>query len=129
MPAISISKELNAHLTLLMAHHPGIQALIAFSTDGLVITSLIKEGQEKEQISALSALLLNDAVKATTTFNFGKFQRILLVSEKGYLTILNATNEIKIAMLASQRDVFTNALKDLVKMKESFANLQPDNSI
>ena len=113
---ISLSKKLEAHLTLIMARHPEVLALIAFSPDGLVITSEIQPGQDKEQISALSAMLLKDAMRATDTFEFGKFKRILLVSEKGYITVLNATDEIKIAMLCSERGVFMKAFNELVKI-------------
>lgn len=114
--SISVSKQLEAHLTILMAKHPDILALIAFSPDGLVISSLIQPGQDKEQISALSAMLLKDAMRATSSFNFGEFKRILLVSEKGYITVLNVTEEIKIAMLCSERGVFMKAFKDLAKI-------------
>jgi|GEM_PF-7023167 predicted regulator of Ras-like GTPase activity (Roadblock/LC7/MglB family) len=102
-----------------MAKHPNVSALIAFSPDGLVISSQIQSGQDKEQISALSAMLLKDAMKATNSFNFGEFKRILLVSEKGYLTVLNVTEEIKVAMLCSERSVFMKAFKDLAKIAET----------
>lgn len=114
--SISVSKQLEAHLTLLMANHPNILAIIAFSPDGLAISSMIQPGQDKEQISALSAMLLKDAMRATDSFEFGEFKRILLVSEKGYITVLNATEEIKIAMLCSERDVFIKAFKDLSRI-------------
>ncbi len=116
---ISITQKLEAHLTLLMDNHPDILALIAFSPDGLVITSLIKPNQDKEKISALSAMLLKDAIKAANSFEFGTFKRILLVSEKGYLTVLNVTNEIKIAMLCKQQGPFIHAFKDLMRFTKS----------
>ena len=117
--SISVSKKLEAHLTLLMDKHPGVSALIAFSPDGLSITSLIQPGQDKEKISALSAMLLKDAMRATESFEFGKFKRILLISEKGYITVLNATEEIKIAMLCSERGLFMKAFNDLIKIADS----------
>ncbi len=119
MTSVSVSKQLEAHLTLLMAKQPAILAIIAFSPDGLVISSIIQPGQDKEQISALSAMLLKNAMRATSSFNFGEFKRILLVSEKGYLTVLNATEDIKIAMLSSQKKAFAEAFKDLVKIAGS----------
>ncbi len=119
---ISLSKELEARLTLVMAKYPAILALIAFSPDGLVIASLVKEDREKEQISALSAMLLKDAQRATTTFGFGRFKRILLVSEKGYLTVINVTEEISIAMLSNERDAFSKAFLDIVKIPEMLKN-------
>jgi len=98
-----------------MAKQPAILAIIAFSPDGLVISSIIQPGHDKEKISALSAMLLKDARRATSSFDFGEFKRILLVSEKGYLTVLNATEEIKIAMLCSDRTAFMKAFNELLK--------------
>ncbi len=125
MSPYSVSKVLESHLTLVMSRHPEIQALIAFSPDGLVIASHIREAQEKEQISALSAMLLKDATRATHSFGFGEFKRILLVSEKGYLTVLNVTDEIKIAMLASNQKAFISAFKDLKKVADTFTDTLP----
>jgi len=119
MSSISVSKQLEAHLTLLMAKQPSILAIIAFSPDGLVISSIIQPGHDKEKISALSAMLLKDATRATSSFDFGEFKRILLVSEKGYLTVLNATEEIKIAMLCSDRTAFMKAFNELLKIAGS----------
>ena len=116
---ISVTKQLEAHLTLVMANNPEVLAIIAFSPDGLVISSFIQPGQDKEQISALSAMLLKDAMKATDSFDFGEFKRILLVSEKGYITVLNVTEEIKIAMLCPERNAFMKAFKDLAKIAGS----------
>ncbi len=113
---ISLTKRLEAHLTLLMAKHPKILALIAFSPDGLVISSHSQPGQDKEQISAFSAMLLKDALKVTNSFHFGEFKRILLISEKGYLAVLNVTEEIKVAMLSSEQSIFIEAFKDLSKI-------------
>jgi len=119
---ISITKKLEAHLTLLMDKYPDVTAIVAFSTDGLSVISLTQPGQDKEKISAFSAMLLKDAMKTTDSFEFGGLERILLVSEKGFVTVMNASEDIKIAMLCTGRSTFMKALNDVVKISESLGN-------
>lgn len=87
---MSTAEELNNILERLRSSSSDIEACAIVSQEGLMIASLLPQGQDEAPIAAMSASMMSMGIRTAKELKRGDLQQIFVKGENGYGVILPA---------------------------------------
>lgn len=94
--------ELNNILIKLQSSSNDFEASAVVSEDGLMIASLLPQGNDETQIAAMSAAIMTMGKKAAEELKRGNLQQIFVKGDDGYVVIMQAGPHAVILALARE---------------------------
>lgn len=112
------AEQLNQILEKLQKSSSDIEACAVVSEDGLMIASLLPEGFEEEQVSAMSAAMMSTGTRATQELNRGTLQQLFVKGENGYVIGMYAGPKAVLLALARKEAKLGLIFLDLSRAAE-----------
>ena len=94
--------ELEAILQKLRDDTPGLSTVALVSSDGLVISSTIKDNLESEKIAAISAALHSQGETSAIDARLGTMSQIIMKSKDGYIVITQSGKDTLLTVFANK---------------------------
>ena len=80
---------------------PGLTSVALLSNDGLIISSLLSDGLESDQVAAISAALINQGEMSAGDAMLGHMSQVIIRGENGYIIISDAGHETLLTVFAT----------------------------